>query len=67
MPTLMDAQVGMKKETTYGNPVVVDRFYPVLKGSGAQWDTRPRQGEGVRGSQGRSAPSADLPLSLIHI
>jgi len=58
MPTLLDDQIGMKEETTYGTAVVVDRFYPYLDGTKGAWDPRLRQGEGLRGGSGRRAPLA---------
>jgi hypothetical protein len=44
---LTDNQVGIKKETTFNVPVTVDRFYPYLDGTEADWDTRQRQGQSV--------------------
>jgi hypothetical protein len=42
-----DNQFGIKKETTFNTPVTVDRFYPYLDGTEADWDTRQRQGQSV--------------------
>lgn len=47
MGNITDVQLGLKKESTYGTAVTVDRFYPVLSGTKAQWDTRVRHGEGM--------------------
>lgn len=47
MANRMDNQVGMKKETVYNTPVTVDRFYPYLGGTEADYDTRQRQGKSI--------------------
>lgn len=47
MGNISDNQIGIKKETVFGTPVVVDRFYPYLDGTDGQWDTRQRQGQSV--------------------
>jgi hypothetical protein len=47
MANLTDNQVGLKVETTYGTPVTVDRFYPFLDGTAADWNTRQRQGQSI--------------------
>jgi hypothetical protein len=52
MATMLDHQLGLKKETTYNTPVVVDRFFEWLPGDGIDWDPDVVQGEGLRvGSQ----------------
>jgi hypothetical protein len=55
MATLLDDRIAMKKETTFGTPVVVDRFYPYLDDN-KSWDPRLRQADGLRGGTGRRAP-----------
>lgn len=46
--TLLDHRIGIKKESTYGTPVTVNRFYPlVAESTKTMWDPRPRQGKGV--------------------
>lgn len=47
MANRTDNQIGIKKETTFNTPVTVDRFYPYLDGTEADWDTRQRQGQSV--------------------
>ena len=47
MTTFLDAQFGMKKETTYGTPVVVDRFYMFTDASHADGKTVV-QGSGLK-------------------
>lgn len=54
MSTLMDHRIGLKKETTYGTPVTVTRFYPWLDGTKTEWDVRPRQGKGINSGGRRS-------------
>ena len=61
MATATDHQLGLKQETTWNTPVVVDRFFEWLPGSGIDWDPNVVQGEGLRaGSQversGRRVP-----------
>lgn len=52
MATMLDHQLGLKAETTYNTPVVVDRFFEWLAGSGLDWDPNVVQGKGLRvGSQ----------------
>ena len=48
MATLIDGQVGIKKETTYGTPVTVDRFYEVLPDSTHDFDPMRIEGEGLK-------------------
>ncbi len=48
MATLLDGQVGMKKETTYGTAVTVDRFYEALADSTHNFTPEPYQGMGLR-------------------
>lgn len=47
MANRQENQIGMKKESTYGTAVTVDRFYPYIDGTDGQWDTRQRQGQGI--------------------
>jgi len=47
MANITDNQIGIKRETTYNTPVTVDRFYPFLDGTSADWNTRQRQGQSV--------------------
>jgi hypothetical protein len=50
--TMLDHQVGLKQESTWNTPVVVDRFYEWLAGNGLDWDPKVVQGAGLRvGSQ----------------
>lgn len=58
MVTLLDDQVGMIEEVTYGTPLTVTRFYPFLDGTDGSVDPRLRQGEGLRGGSGRRAALA---------
>lgn len=51
----MDWAWAMAKESTFGTPVTVSRFYPYLPGCSFEWDPRPRQGKGVQGGSGRRA------------
>lgn len=54
MATSQDYVLGIKKESTYGTPVTVDRFYPWHSSNDfSGWDPRPRQGQGVLGGNGR--------------
>lgn len=53
MANRTDNQIGIKKETTFNTPVTVDRFYPYLDGTEADWDTRQRQGQSVFVAQKR--------------
>ena len=55
MSTLLDDRVGIKKESVYNTPVVVDRFYPFLDGTEGAWDVRRRQSMGLQGGTGRRA------------
>jgi Phage tail tube protein len=55
MSTLLDDRIGIKKETVYNTPVVVDRFYPYLEGTEGAWDVRRRQSMGLQGGTGRRA------------
>lgn len=48
MSTLLDGQFGMKKETTYGTPVTVDRFYEVLSDTSHNLDPMRISGVGLR-------------------
>ncbi len=56
MSTILDDIIGMKKETTYGTKVTVDRFYPHLDDDDSQWDPRVRQASGLLGGAGRISP-----------
>lgn len=47
MANRTDNQVGIKKESVFNTPVTVDRFYPYIDGTEADWDTRQRQGQSV--------------------
>jgi hypothetical protein len=60
--TLMDHQLGIKAESTYGTPVTVNRFYPYLDVK-TSWDPRPRQGKGITagGRRGYLASRRFLP------
>lgn len=52
MATMLDHQLGLKKETTWNTPVTVDRFYEWLPGNGLNWDPMVVQGKGLHvGSQ----------------
>lgn len=53
MASLTDHQWGMKRETTYGTPVTVDRFYPWVDGTKGEWDPRRRTAEGMIAGGGR--------------
>lgn len=56
MSTALDHRWAMRKETVFGTPPTLDsnaRFYPWVPGTSFQWDTRPRQGEGIVGGYGR--------------
>jgi hypothetical protein len=46
--TLLDGQVGMKKETTFGTPVTVDRFYEVLADTSHNFDPMRITAAGLR-------------------
>jgi len=48
MATLLDGQVGFKKQTTFGTPVTVDRFVEVLADSTHSFDPQVIQGMGLR-------------------
>lgn len=48
MATLLDGQVGIKKETTFGTAVTVDRFYEVLADSTHNFNPAVLQGAGLR-------------------
>jgi hypothetical protein len=48
MATLLDGQVGLKKETTFGTPVTVDRFHEVLADTEHNWDPMRITGAGLR-------------------
>jgi hypothetical protein len=52
MSSLVDHRWGLKKETVYNTPVVVDRFYPWLKVE-PDWDNRIRFAKGLAGGGGR--------------
>jgi hypothetical protein len=56
MASIVDDRWGIKKETTYGTAVTVDRFYPWV-GSDVEgsWDNRRRTAEGLVGGGGRRA------------
>lgn len=56
MSTLLDDVIGLKKETTYGTRVTVDRWYPHLDDDETQWDPRIRQSMGLHGGAGRISP-----------
>jgi hypothetical protein len=50
--TMLDHQLGLKQETTWNTPVVVDRFFEWMAGNGLDWDANVVQGKGLRvGSQ----------------
>ena len=61
MATLLDGQVGMKKETTWNTPVTVDRFYEALSDSDFDWDPMVTQAEGLR--VGSAVPRAARRLA----
>lgn len=61
MATLLDGQYGMKKETTYGTPVTVDRFYEVLADSSHNFDKMPIRGEGLK--VGSNGPRVDRSVA----
>jgi len=63
MATMLDHQLGIKKETTYNMPVVVDRFYEWMSGSGLEWDPNIAQGAGLR--VGSRAPRAARRVGLV--
>ena len=65
MSTTLDHRIGIKKETTYGTPVTVSRFYPYLDGTKSEWNARGRQGKGIISGARRTdlAPRAFLPLT----
>lgn len=48
MGTLLDGQVGFKKQSAFGTPVTVDRFLEVLADSTHTWDPAVIQGQGLR-------------------
>lgn len=53
MATALDNAWGLKKESTFGSAVTVDRFYPWVDGCDfSGWDVRPRQGKGIPGGAG---------------
>lgn len=52
MASLTDDRWGIAKESTYGTPVTVTRFYPWLDVEG-MWDVRRRQAQGLTGGAGR--------------
>lgn len=47
MSGLTDHQFGMVAESTYGTPVTVTRFLPILPDSTHSWDIRPIEGMGL--------------------
>jgi hypothetical protein len=57
MATLLDAQVGFKKQTAFGTPIVVDRFIEALADTKHSFDPMVIQGMGLRVSS-RYARSA---------
>ena len=61
MATLLDGQYGMKKETTYGTPVTVDRFYEILADSSHNFDKMPIRGEGLKA--GSNGPRVDRSVA----
>jgi hypothetical protein len=48
MATMLDHQLGIVAESTYGTPPVVTRFHEWLAGSGIDWDPNVVDGEGLR-------------------
>lgn len=48
MAGLLDHQLGLVAESTWGTPVTVTRFHELLAGSGMSWDPRVVQGQGLR-------------------
>ena len=52
MSSLTDDRWGIKRETTYGTAVTVDRFYPWVEVEGS-WDNRRRTAQGLQGGGGR--------------
>jgi hypothetical protein len=46
--TLIDGQIGLAKESTYGTAVTVTRFYEILPDSTHDWDPTPLVGVGLR-------------------
>ena len=54
MASIVDDRWGLKKETTYGTAVTVDRHYPWV-GSDVEgtWDNRRRTAQGLVGGGGR--------------
>lgn len=63
MSTLLDHQLGMKKESVFGTAVTVDRFYPFLPDTKREWDIRRRTGSGILagGRRGQLASRGYLP------
>lgn len=47
MATMLDHQLGIKPESVFNTPVVVDRFYEWLEGNGLDWDPNVVQGKGL--------------------
>lgn len=58
MSTLLDHRIGLKKESVFGTPVVVDRFYPRTDDCKHTWDNRRRQGAGIVSGGRRSVLGA---------
>jgi len=56
--TLLDHQIGIKEESVYGAPVVVDRFYGAESVT-SEWDPKILTGTGIRGGQGRRSVYSD--------
>ena len=48
MATVLDAQFGIKAESTYGTPVTVDRFHELMPGDGFDYRPNRVQGSGLR-------------------
>ena len=48
MAALTDSQIGIKKESTYGTPVTVDRFYTMEEGTTYSYEPRRRQSMGLQ-------------------
>ena len=61
MATLYHGQVGMKKETTYGTGVTVDRFYEILPDSSHDFDPEIIQGVGLRTGDGHRLSARRTP------
>lgn len=50
--SIIDHSLGLKKETTYGTAVTVDRFFEWHRGNSIDWDPQPIEGEGMQATYG---------------